>query len=64
MQNLKKLTFCVLFSTRFFTICLNFKAHSINFNIYIVTSIAQDAQAESRRKIINIPKVHKSTHFT
>ena len=49
MQNLKNLTFCVLFSTRFFTICLNFKAHSINFNIYIVTSIAQDAQAEYRR---------------
>ena len=49
MQNLKNLTFCVLFSTRFFTICLNFKAHSINFNNYIVTSIAQDGQAEYRR---------------
>ena len=49
MQNLKNLTFCVLFSRRFFTIWLNFKAHSINFNIYIVTSIAQDGQAEYRR---------------
>ena len=49
MQNLKNLPFFVLFSIRFFTICLNFKAHSINFNIYIVTSIAQDGQAEDRR---------------
>ena len=39
--------FCFL--SKFFTICLNFKAHSINFNICTITSFAQDRQAEYRR---------------
>ena len=39
--------FCFL--SKFFTICLYFKAHSINFNICIITSFAQDGQAEYRR---------------